>query len=173
MKVYIANLDSIGKISDTKLSESELLQSGKFANEIRRNQYVVAHSIIFDIAKEHPVPDKNGKLHLKNGFVSVAHKDNWVVVAFDDNNVGIDIENATIIRDFIAESELLGLGRCDNALDFYKNFVRYESDMKYGTEFENAKHFFYKIDDYVMCVCTTAKDVDFIFCGCGANIADL
>lgn len=173
MKVYIANLDSIGKISDTKLSDAEILQYKKFDNTTRRNQYLLAHSIIFDVTKEHPVSDKNGKLHLKNGFVSVAHKDNWVIVAFDDKNVGIDIENASVKRDFIAESELLGLKPTNVAEIFYKNFVKYESDIKYGDGFENVQHRFYKIGNYMMCVCSDAKDAEFIFLNCDGCVSDV
>lgn len=173
MKVYIANLDSIGKISDTKLSDDEILQYNKFSNQTRRNQYLMAHAIIFDKTCEHPISDKNGKLHLQNGFVSVAHKDNWVVVALSGQNVGIDIENASIKRDFISESELLGIKPTNDAEFFYKNFTQYESDVKYGDESENANHLFYKLGNYMICVCTNDSNVEFICVDCNVQILPL
>lgn len=168
MKVYIADLEKIGNISDMEkfLSVSEHDKYTKFSNKTRKLQFLTARFIVFNVLQEHISIDENGKPFVKNGFISISHKDNFVVVAFDDKNVGIDIENAVKERDFINESKLLGLPIPTSREDFYKNFVKYESDIKYGQSFDRANHMFYKFNDYMIGICTKSDNIEFVFFNC-------
>ena len=92
-------------------------------------------------------------------------KDNTVIVAVSQMPVGIDIENATIERDFIGESELLNLPKPNDKQFFYKNFVEYEARIKFGNGPANT--YFYEDGDYLICVCSNEpkSDIEFIsFC---------
>lgn len=165
MKVYMSNIEQIENITDLEnnLSKSEFAQYSKFSNKIRRLQYLLAHSMVKNVCGENIIVDKNGAPTIKSGFISVAHKDNWVVVAISDCQVGIDIENTNIDRDFAGQSELLGLPETNDKMTFYKNFVKYESMFKYGDNAPNANMYFYEIDDYLIGICSTesASDINF------------
>jgi len=165
MKVYMSNIGRIKNVSDMekKLSASELIQYSKFSNKTRKLQYLLAHAIVFDACGENVIVNKNGAPTIKNGFVSIAHRDNWVVVAISDFPVGIDIENTSINRDFMGESEVLKLPKTNDAKTFYKNFVQYESEFKFGNNAAAANKYFYEIDDYLIGICTTELLTDICF----------
>ena len=167
MKIYMSNIEQIKNMAtlESKLSDAELIQYGKFSNNVRKLQYLLSHSIVKSVCGENVVVDKNSKPTIKNGFISITHKDNIVIVAVSQMPVGIDIENATIERDFIGESELLNLPKPKDKYDFYKNFVEYEARFKFGNGSANA--YFYKDGDYLICVCSNEpkNNIEFIsFC---------
>ena len=169
MKIYMSNIEDIKNVSalEQKLSAAEMIQYGKFSNNIRKLQYLLSHSIVKDVCGENIITGEKGVPTIKSGFVSIAHKDNLVVVAFSDKTVGIDIENTTIDRDFNAESELLKLPKPKDKMDFYKNFVKYESHIKFGNGAENANTYFYDKGDFLIGVCSfdSEQDIQFIsFC---------
>lgn len=169
MKIYMSNIENIKNISDleTKLSESDMLRYKNFSNNTRKLQYLLARTMIKDIYGEDIIINETGRPIIKSGFVSIAHKDNWVVVAISDTRVGIDIENTDIVRDFIGQSELLGLPKPDDKLAFYKNFVRFEAEFKYGEDTDKTRAYFYIKDNYLIGVCSAEKiqDIKFILPG--------
>ena len=153
----MSNIEQIENISDMekKLSKSEMLRYKKILNRTRKIQYLTAHSIVKDICGENIIVDSNSVPKLKSGFVSIAHKDNWVMVAISDTRVGVDIENSRVNRDFTAESDLLRLPKSKSKKDFYKNFVKYESEFKYGDKISSNIHFyFYEMKSYLIGICT-------------------
>ena len=165
MKVYMSNIEQIKNISDMekKLSQSELVRYSKISNKTRKLQYLLAHAIVFDTCGENVIVDKNGVPTIKNGFVSIAHRDNLVIVAISNSPVGIDIENTSINRDFMGESELLKLPKTNDAKTFYKNFVQYESELKFGENATEANKYFYEIDNYLIGICTMESSADILF----------
>lgn len=165
----MSNIEQIKNITglEQKLSGPELVQYGKFSNQNRKLQYLLSHTIVKDVCGENIIVDENGTPTIKNGFVSISHKDNIVVVAISGSSVGIDIENANIERDFIGESALLNLPKPNNKREFYENFTGYESRVKFGNGAKDANVYFYENGDYLICVCSTeSKDnIQFIsFC---------
>jgi phosphopantetheinyl transferase len=161
MKVYIANIEQISKKSDlsTRLSESELIQYNKFSNQKRKLQFLIGHAIVKDVCGENVKTDNTGAPFLKKGGVSISHKDNWVFVAISDKQVGIDIENMNKKRDFKQISRFLGLPVPDNKIDFYKNFTLTEALFKYRNNDTIPYKFFYKLNDYMIClVCMEPKE---------------
>ena len=166
MKIYMSNIESIKNRADleTKLSESELSQYHNFSNNIRKLQYLLAHTLVKDVCGENVTVSENGVPTIISGFVSIAHKDNWVVIAVSDSLVGIDIENTNIIRDFTGQSELLNLPKTNDKKVFYRNFVEYESRFKYGKDSAKAYMYFYEFDNYLIGICTAEqyKDIQFI-----------
>lgn len=164
MKIYMSNIEHIKNIPDweKKLSESELLQYNRFTSKNRKLQYLLSHAIVRDVCGENIVVE-NGKPTIKSGFVSIAHKDNWVVVAVSKKQVGIDIENTNVARNFVEQSELLGLPKTKYKKTFYKNFVEFEARFKFGDSADKANTYFYEMDNYLICICTKEKNIQFIF----------
>ncbi len=171
MKIYMSNIEQIKNIHDLekKLSESELSRYKNFANKRRKLQYLLSHAIVKSVCGENIITDKSGVPTIKSGFVSIAHKDNWVAVALSDVPVGIDVENTDVERDFAKQSELLGLKITDNKKDFYKNFVEFEARFKYGKDSNDAKMYFYKNGKYLIGVCTKEKPENIQFMLSGAK----
>ncbi len=162
----MSNIQDIKNVPELeqKLSGAELLQYGKFSNKNRKLQYLLSHAKVKDVCGENVIVDKNSAPIIKSGFISIAHKDNWVIVAVSDSPVGVDIENTTINRDFIGESELLNLPKPKNKQDFYKNFVEYEARIKFGADAEKANSYFYEKGDYLICVCSIEPQNEISFC---------
>lgn len=166
MKIYMSNIEQIKNIHDLerKLFEPEISQYNKFSNKKRKLQYLVAHSIVRDMCGENVVVDPLGRPTIKSGFISIAHKDNWVVVAISNNNIGIDIENTDINRDFVETAEMLDLPKTTDKKQFYKNFVQYEANYKYGKDVNQSHTYFYEFDNYLIGITTTetATDIQFV-----------
>ena len=97
MKIYMSNIEQIKNITDLEkqLSESDMKQYKQFSNKTRKLQYLVSHAIVQNVCGESIIVNQNGAPTIKSGFISIAHKDNWVLVAVADSKVGIDIENTT------------------------------------------------------------------------------
>lgn len=87
---------------------------------------------------------------------SIAHKDNFVVVAMaSDAPVGIDIENATIQRDFVSASEIMGIDTPKSLNDFYKKFTQIEASYKLGVKPRCTRHMRY--GDYLICMTSSHR----------------
>ena len=155
MKVYMSNIEDIKNMTDleSKLSKSELIQYNRFTSKKRKLQYLLSHAIVRDICGENIVVE-NGKPTIKSGFVSIAPKDNWVVVAVSKKRVGIDIENTDVVRNFIEQAELLGLHKTHDKQTFYQNFIEFEARFKFGDDADTANIYFCEYGDYLIGICT-------------------
>lgn len=155
MQVYISNLDNISKDIDNinstcaKLSADELARYKGLGRAVRRMQFLVGHCMLHDVMGQ---------------YTSVSHKDNIVVVATSDKPVGIDIENTDISRDFIENSKIMNLPTPKSKLDFYMNFVQYESEFKMGVKQAATYMYYYKFGKYIIGISNPVVDlrVDFI-----------
>lgn len=144
MQVFIANIDSISKEPDTYLallSPTDQERATKFHRQSRRLQFILGHLMTDNIGQAH---------------TSIAHKDKWVVVAASSNGpVGIDIENTSINRDFMAAATVMGLNPPATLYDFYKDFTLAEATYKLGSE-PTSTHFI-SHEDYLICVTATKQ----------------
>lgn len=169
MKIYMSNIEEAKNITDMEkdLSILDRAHLAKFSNNTRKLQFLLSRAIVKNVTGESVKVDKNGAPIIKSGFVSIAHKDNFVFVAVSNSNVGIDIENTSINRDFAGQSELLGLPKTKDKEAFYKNFVKYEAEFKFGNDATKAHKYFYEMGNYLICVCTKelTKDIEFISSG--------
>ena len=165
MKIYMSNIEQTKNIANMEkdLSVLDRHRLTEFSNNTRKLQFLVSRALVKQATGKNVIVDKNGAPTIESGFVSIAHKDNFVIVAISCSGVGIDIENASINRDFIGQSELLGLPKPRNKKDFYKNFVKYEAEFKFGKTSEKTHKYFYEMGDYLICVCTNepVKDIQF------------
>ena len=169
MKIYMSNIEEAKNITDMEkdLSILDRAHLAKFSNNTRKLQFLLSRAIVKNVTGETVKVDKNGAPIIKSGFVSIAHKDNFVFVAISNSCVGIDIENTSINRDFAGQSDLLGLPKTKDKDAFYKNFVKYEAEFKFGNDATKAHKYFYEMGNYLICVCTKelTKDIEFISSG--------
>lgn len=165
----MSNIEEAKNIADMEkdLSILDRARFAKFSNNTRKLQFLLSRAIVKNVTGENVLVDKNGAPIIKSGFVSIAHKDNFVLVAVSNSSVGIDIENTSINRDFVGQSELLGLPKTKDKDAFYKNFVKYEAEFKFGNDATKAHKYFYEAGDYLICICTKEliKDIEFISSG--------
>lgn len=141
MQVFIANIDSISKNPDVYsalLSSKDKMRLSEFQNQTRKLQFIQGHLMA----------DKCGAK-----YTCIAHKDKWVVVVASENPVGIDIENTTVERDFVAAAELMNFAVPKSLDDFYKSFTEAEAVYKMGTA-PKCTHFM-EFGDYLICVTST------------------
>lgn len=108
----------------------------KFQKQTRKLQFILGHLMVARVGKK---------------YTSIAHKDNLVVVATASNaRVGVDIENASVQRDFVGAAELMGAKTPKTLHDFYKMFTESEATYKLGTA--PACTHFITHGDYLICV---------------------
>ena len=139
MQVFIADIDSISKNADdyvALLSAGDRALVTKFQKQTRKLQFILGHLMVAAVGKK---------------YTSIAHRDNLVVVATALNaRVGVDIENASVQRDFVGAAELMGAKTPKTLHDFYKMFTANEATYKLGTT--PACTHFITHGDYLICV---------------------
>jgi len=139
MQVFIADIDSISKNADdyvATLSAGDRARAAKFQRQTRKLQFILGHLMVAAVGKK---------------YTSISHRDNLVVVATASNaRVGVDIENASVKRDFVAAAELMGAKTPKTLHDFYKMFTESEATYKLGTT-PTCTHFITH-GDYLICV---------------------
>ena len=144
MQVFIANIDSISKNTDdfmALLSADDRARATKFQKQTRKLQFILGHLMVANIGKK---------------YASIAHRDNVVVVATASNaRLGVDIENVSVKRDFVAAAELMGENPPKTLFDFYKMFTKSEATYKLGTT--PACTHFITYGDYLICVVANKK----------------
>lgn len=165
MKVYMSNIEQINSFADMEKSLSVLdkVRFDKFASKTRKLQFLLSRKIVKNATGETVKLCENGAPAIKSGYISIAHKDNFVLVAISDSRVGIDIENIAVNRDFFGQSDLLGLPKTNDKKTFYKNFVRYEAEFKFGDNATKAHKYFYEMNNYLICICTEKQNDDIKF----------
>jgi hypothetical protein len=139
MQVFIADIDSISKNADdyvALLSAGDRVRVAKFQKKTRKLQFILGHLMVAAVGKK---------------YTSIAHRDNLVVVATASNaRVGVDIENASVQRDFVGAAELMGAKTPKTLHDFYKMFTKSEATYKLGTK--PACTHFITYGNYLICV---------------------
>ena len=147
MDIYISNLTDICNKTDLlkKLTPDQLARYHCFTRDRRADQFLCAHSIANDLA---------GRFQ----YISISHKDNWVIVAGANVPVGVDIENTAIKRNFTALGAFLGAGGTSVADEFYRAFTAAEARYKMQPAIPTVTRF-YKLGDYMICLATVGDDL--------------
>lgn len=141
MQIYITDLSTICNQDDlvSKLSPSDLIKYKSFQRKIRTKQFLVAHTIANDIKKEFK-------------YLSITHKDNFVIVAASNQPVGIDIEDASKERDFNLMAKFMNFQGAKNKDDFYREFTLYEAKYKLAINETECVPRFFKLNRYMICI---------------------
>ena len=147
MDIYISNLTDICNKTDllAKLTREQCARYLSFARQSRADQFLVAHSIANDLEKQFK-------------YISISHKDNWVVVAASNNPVGIDIENTAKQRKFANMADFMGVDSINAPGAFYRMFTGAEAQYKMQPTTARIKRF-YKLGDYMICIATGGDEI--------------
>ncbi|MBO4672698.1 MAG: hypothetical protein J5608_03540 [Alphaproteobacteria bacterium] len=147
MDIYISNLTDICNKSDLlgKLTPEQCARYQSFARQLRADQFLCAHSIANDLEKQFQ-------------YISISHKDNWVIVVGANIPVGVDIENAAKKRNFAPMGAFLGVGGISTDDEFYRAFTAAEARYKMQPAIPTVTRF-YKLGDYMICLATAGDDL--------------
>ena len=80
-----------------------------------------------------------------------------MILATDDEPIGIDIEKIDQKRNFLKIANRLKFKNCRTVQDFYKYFTAYEAEFKLGKEYQKPYHLFFEREDFMICVATLSK----------------
>ena len=149
MNIYITDLTTICNHDDlvNKLSAQDLSRYKSFTRPNRAAQFLVAHAI-------------KTKIENQFGHISIAHKDNFVIVVASQNPIGVDIEDTSKQRDFNSLGNFMQFSNIKTADDFYRTFTKYEAEYKSNTT-KLCPHF-YKLGKYMICIVSNDQDVIWI-----------
>ena len=91
-------------------------------------------------------------------YISIAHKDDFVIVAASNSPIGVDIENMTRKRDFGTISKFMNFQNINNADDFYRAFTLYEAQYKSANNTELTPYF-YRLQNYMICIVSNDTEI--------------
>ena len=151
MDIFITN------VSDANNIQSELLElfgHKKISNPQKRKEHCFSYLMLDRILKNvykiknREIEYTKGKPYLKNRdkFFSISHSVEYVVIAFSDNECGVDIEQIKP-RDFVSISERMNF-QCNNLEEFYYEWTKYEAEYKLGTTCKSINQM--KFYDYII-----------------------
>ncbi len=118
-----------------------ILNKKNLEDKIKRLEaYLIIINFLKDtnIYKEMPVYNLvNGKIYLKNYdvFISISHKLNFLVVAFSNNEIGVDVEDVCYIK--------------DDLMKYVLNINEYEKVIKSDNKFLEFKKIWTKKESYL------------------------
>ena len=158
MKVYLSDLKDILNspelifLYEEKLSGADKQRYHNMTDNHRKLQFLVGRALIHDVCKTHPMITPNGKPLVPKGYISLAHSGDFIILAVDDEPVGIDIENTQKKIPFEKLSKRLGFNINNPTKEnFLMHFTAYEADFKLGEE-GVKHHLFYSIDTFIICI---------------------
>ena len=164
MKIYITDLTRLIKHDFTdiisKLAQNDLRRLSCITNPHRRLQFLVGRMMIFKYFGHHFIIHNNGKPVSKkeNHYFSLAHSNQYVVLAVSNHPVGVDIEKIATNRPFQAIAKRLKFKENLSCDEFYQFFTAYEADFKLGPEFEAPYHQFATYNDFMLCVSSVIQE---------------
>lgn len=137
MDIFIINTSSSDNVSAELM---EKFRHKNFTNKKKETEHCFAYLMLDRILKEvYKIENRetefvNGKPHLKTRekFFSLSHSGEYVVLAFSDNECGIDIEQIKD-RDYKAIAERMKFN-AKTLEDFYKEWTKYEAEYKLGNK---------------------------------------
>ena len=148
MNIYIADINNISKDSQkivqycAMLGPDELKQYNKITRPTRKLQFLVGHAM-------------RHRFSTSEKFTSIAHKDNIVLVAVSHTPVGIDIENASIMRDFEHLGTAMNFTPTPDADMFYKKFTATEALYKLGPQKTSIFLSWHTLKNFIICIAST------------------
>jgi len=158
MQIFITDLKKIINRRDfvckqlPKLSDVDLERFKNIKDELRALQFLVGRALILEHFGSDFETLKSGKVISKGGYLSLAHSGNFVVLATDDEPIGVDIEKINQKRDFQKIAARMKLGACKDEKEFCKKWTAYEADFKLGLEHKNPSHQFIEHDGFMICI---------------------
>lgn len=162
LKLYLARTSLYKEEMLSSLDEDELVKANTFKKEDDKKRYVISRNLLKYVLKNNRITDYElvynefGKPFLKDNkaYFNLSHTHDFVVCAFSDNLVGVDIErirpkNDLVIKRCYTSNEALV---CVDDLMFTKIWTLKESYIKYlGTGLKTKLNSFETVKDYALC----------------------
>ena len=170
MEVYITDLsdilDNTALISlyEEKMSDEDKIRYQKITDSHRKLEFLVGRSLIRDVCKSDIRLSENGKPLISDGYLSLAHSGNFIVLAVDSQPVGIDIEDSKKEINFEQICKRLKFNiKKTTKENFFRAFTAYEADFKLGKD-GVKQHLYYSIDTFIICISLlkNKKNIGFI-----------
>lgn len=172
MELYIVNINDINNIAELylKISKEKKIKASKFVYKDDQKRSIIASYLIDKYSGEGLLKyNEYGKPYKDNGiYFNVSHSYDYVIIGISKQNVGVDIEQ---IREFDPKlADYVFDFKVDNAYDFYLNWTKKESIIKYNGKGVSNKmkeipikdnNLFIKsmdYDDYVISVCLESEE---------------
>ena len=171
MKLFIADLKKIIKSPESFLALKNTLNPNDqsrfdcFSNQRRAIQFLASRILIKNHISSEYQTLESGKIVIKNGFVSVAHTQNFIVVSFDDAPVGVDIEKITSRRDYKRIAKRMKFKNVNTPYDFFKSWTTFEADFKLGATSKRKTHLFVDHQGFLICVSSLGQkplEIEFV-----------
>ena len=176
MKIFISDLSEIINQSHIiegyvdRLKNQDLSRYHQITDCNRRMQFLIGRMMIYDHFGDGFHVAENGKLIADKRYLSLAHSKNLVILGVSDSEIGVDVEDVTKNRNFIALAKHCHFEETTNNLSFYKNFTQYEADYKIGKAV--SYHEFVCWRDFIICIASETpikqlecfKTVPFVSC---------
>ena len=135
MDIFVISISDADNINPELLEE---FRHKEFKNKAKQKEhcfsYLMTDRILREVYKieNREIDFIKGKPYLKSRekFFSVSHSGEYIVLAFSDNECGVDIEKIKD-RDIESIAERMNFS-CDNQEEFYKSWTKYEAEYKLG-----------------------------------------
>ena len=163
MKVFITDLKKIinrqafisAHLSD--IMPADYQRSQNIKDENRLLQFLAGRILILENFGTDFETQSNGKIISNKGYLSLAHSNNFVVLATDDEPIGVDIERIDNKRNFQKIALRMKFGKCNTVEDFYKKWTAYEADFKLNPNNKKTSHRFFVHDGFMICISSLRK----------------
>ena len=145
MDIFVINISDADNIKPELLEE---FRHKEFTNIKKQKEHCLSYLMTDRILKNvYNIENRelefvNGKPLLKTGekFFSISNSGDYLVIAFSDNNCGVDIEEMKE-RDFVSISKRMKFN-ANSLKEFYLEWTKYEAEYKLGNRGESIKQTF-------------------------------
>ena len=159
MDIYLINIKIADKIPEELLQKFNL--KSYTHGKIHSLTYLMIDRILKEVYKiqTREIVFNSKKPILKSGgkYLSVSHSNEYIALAFSDNNCGVDIEKIKD-RNFKAISARMGFNS-KSLEDFYYNWTEFEASYKLGEKYSIKN--INKIDNYILTAVSTNPNEKF------------
>lgn len=164
MKLFIADLNQIINNGDflstakSSLLPDDLKRFNAYLHSRRAMQFLVGRFLISKYVGPNYQTLPSGKVVVKDGYISLAHCQNFVVLAVCDNPVGVDIEAVDLKRNYQKIAERMKFQQAQSPLDFFKSWTAYEADFKLDRPQIKPVHTYIKHFEFLICTATPTPE---------------
>jgi len=171
MKLFIADLNQIINNGDflstakSKLLPEDLHRFNAYFHSARAMQFLVGRFLVATYISPNYQTLSSGKVTVPNGYISIAHSKNFVVLAASESPVGVDIEAIDLKRNHKKIADRMKFKNAQSPLEFFKLWTAYEADYKLGQPQIKPVHTYIEHFGFLICTATPMpEDIEKIDC---------
>lgn len=162
MDIFVIETKIADKIS---MEELKKFQKKEISNSEKLVEHCLAYMMLDRILRDaYDLTDTslyfdNNKPYLLSGelYFSISHSQEYIAIAFSQNDCGVDIEKVTL-RDFGAIAERMEF-ECNTLEEFYEEWTKFEAEYKLGETC--SSYGIYNVEDYIVTGVSADPDEEF------------